>query len=512
MLPSEPVSSLLLPALIAACGAPPEAAGPVDGEVLAGRLALGEPAVCEAPRASVTYEEVGAAWGLTGADEPADGARTDGGGVVVDDLDHDGDLDFVFTREEDEVRVFWREGDTLVPERLPGRSLGIPVLVDLDGDGWNDLVIGGRPGPVFHNQAGRLVLVGDLGDAGESMRGGVPADLDGDGDLDLLLLARGLDIADQQDTILWNDGDLVLRRDLTTLDPTVASRKGFDGIVFDRDGDGALDLYVVNDMGVTHGPNVLWHNEGGAFREAECACDLTMSGMGGSIGDYDGDGEPDLYLTGVWDNVLLSGAGDGTFVDTTLATGADPIDDGGMAWGSAWLDHDNDGQTDVLVARGDFGSGHVEGDPVLQPIHLMRQEEGVFRDVAPELGVTRDGLWRGVLPVELNGDGVLDLVVDAMDERPLLFLSEGCTDASWLAVEAPIGSVVRVDAGGRTHTAWVTSDQGYGAAGAPQAWFGLGEAAGIDRLEVTLPWGAGILVAEGPLAARRRVRVLPETF
>jgi len=496
--------------LLAACAAP---AKPVadTGAWVDPRLVFDAVQRCEAPQDAVAYDEVGAAWGLVGAKPQTYDVRTDGGGVAAADLDHDGDLDLILTWEQDTGQVLWQRDGYFEAEPFAGHSLRAPTPVDLDGDGWEDLVVPGLGLLVLRNQQGVLVPEPTLAVEGAGVvREAVAADLDGDGDPDLAALATAPGSSGLQDSILWNqDGALV--QDTGALDPEVASRKAFDGVAFDWDGDSATDLYVVNDMGPTWGPNVLWQDQGGQLRDVggDCACELSMSGMGASVGDYDNDGLADLYLAGTGSSVLLGGQADGRFVDRTLATGADSVDEAGMAWGATWVDYDNDGQLDVAVGRGDFGPGHLDGDPVLQPFQLLRQDGGAFQDVAPALGLDRLGLWRGVLPLELNGDGVQDLLVDAFGEVPLLFLSQGCTADAWLQVQAPLGSRVQVEAGGQRFTAWVTADRGYGAARSPEVWLGLGPVEVVDGLEITLPWGGGTVRADGPLAPRRTVVFRP---
>ena len=114
------------------------------------------------------------------------------------------------------------------------------------------------------------------------------------------------------------------------------------------------------------------------------------------------------------------------------------------------------------------------------------------------------GSWRAAVAVDHNGDGIVDpLLVHASDD-PLLYLSDGCTAAGWLEVEAPHGSRVEVTAGGVTQTAWITTDSACGGARLPRAHFGLGDAAQVDALTITLP-GGDTIAAEAPFEARRIV-------
>lgn len=426
------------------------------------------------------------------------------------DLDGDGDRDLVVGFWQSDLDVYYRVEGGFERRQVPSEGTQLS-LADLDGDGWQELIVSGFQPRVYSSVGGVL----EPGPALPSADGGMlrmlaPADLDGDGDLDLYAPANDPeDAVARRDFLLWNDGAGGFTRDLEAL-PDAAGGQAFMGIVLDYEGDGDPDVFVDNDMGSQYGPSALLRNEGGALGDASalCACGVSHSGMGGVAADYSGDGLPDLYLSGVGANVLLASRDDGTYADVTLATGASPL--GGlpeMAWGAAWLDYDNDGLLDLAVAQGDLWSFNHPGDRFEAPVSLLRQEGGGFVDVSARAGLAALGSFRAVSAADHNGDGVLDLLVSDVVDRPLLYLSEGCTAAGWLAVEAPLGSRVEVEAGGRVQVAWIHPSSGFGAAGPLEAWFGLGDAQVVDRLRVSLPWGAGEYVLEGPLEARRRVRL-----
>jgi len=469
---------------------------------------LGATHACESPRPAITYTESSAAWGLLPGPAPDDD-HLDGGGIVVDDLDRDGDLDVVIAFWQSDLEVYTRvEGGF---ERAVVDAEGAQLtLADVDADGWRDLIVSGHKPRVYSNDGGALTR----GKSILSMEGGVlrqlaPGDFDGDGDLDLYAPATSPDDDDaRRDLLLWNDGSGEFEVDRDALPAEQVGGQAFLGVVFDYEVDGDPDVYVDNDMGPQYGANVLLRNRDGALEDAssDCACGLAHSGMGGDAGDYNGDGLPDLYLSGSGQNVLLASQPGGEFVDVTLSAGADPL--GGfpyMAWGSAWLDYDNDGQLDVVVAQGDLWAADHEGDHFDAGINLMRQSEGTFEDVGPASGLDAMGSFRGVSAADHNGDGVLDLLIHDVVGQPLLYLSDGCTEAGWLAVDAPLGSRVEVTIDGAVQTAWIHPTSGFGAAGPLEAWFGLGQAQQVDRLQVTLPWAGGVHTLEGPLEGRRRV-------
>ncbi|MEC8423229.1 MAG: ASPIC/UnbV domain-containing protein, partial [Myxococcota bacterium] len=138
------------------------------------------------------------------------------------------------------------------------------------------------------------------------------------------------------------------------------------------------------------------------------------------------------------------------------------------------------------------------------PLLLLHQRVGVFVDRAQELGLTAMGSFRSVVALDMNDDGVEDFLFSQAADRPLLFLSESCTAAHWIEVDAPVGARVEVTAGGRTQTDWVTLDSGYIATTLPRVHLGLGQTDVVDLIRVFLP-GGEMLQAVGPIDARQRV-------
>ncbi|MFT5683297.1 MAG: hypothetical protein ACI8RZ_004228 [Myxococcota bacterium] len=434
-----------------------------------------------------------------------------GGGLIIEDLDGDGNLDLSVLFLNDEAILYFGDGAGGFPRstmiRAPG---GEPVLADFSQNGALDILL----------STARILFGDGTGEFRQSKRrkiNGVgithlPDDFNNDGMLDIFFAHTdpGSDPEEMRDQVAWgkDGGGFTLDEEALALES--AGRKAFDAVLLDWDSDGDRDIYVVNDMGYDFGGNVLWRNDGDTFTDVtdDCACGVVMSGMGVSAADYNRDGIIDLYITATAHNVLLAGGSDGLFTDVTAATAADPLFQAHeMSWGSAWVDHDNDGDLDIIVLQGDLwasdsdhGSGEYEA-----PIHLMSQEEGLFSDVAPDLGITQLGSFRAVIAAELNGDGVPDFVVTDVVEHPWVFLSEGCTENAWLEVIAPEHSKVVVESGGITQTAIVSRDTGFSAAGPERVWFGLGAAQTVDRLTITTP--DGVMLTGENIAARRRVSV-----
>lgn len=473
------------------------------------RLQLGDIQACPQPLAAVRYEEVGETWGLTGSRNP-DADHLNGGGLVIEDIDSDGDLDLLIFYDGDPPVLYRHEAGEMIREELDlPEMIGAPTVFDLTADGHLDILLGNG-----------ALLMGD-GSGGftgrplnpQGIKPGfvelLPDDVDGDGQLDLLALRNHPDDdALMRDLILWGDGEDFIA-DTSTLS-SAAAAKAFDARAFDWDRDGDRDFYVANDMGSLFGANVLWSNENGVLTDvsADCDCGIAVEAMGVSLGDFNADSWPDLYITGADKNVLLQGSEEGSFIDVTAALGADPMQGSAleMSWGSTFVDYDNDGDQDILVLQGDLWTAEAAEElAYAAPVHLMAQDGGEFSDVRAALGLTATGSYRAGIAADLNADGVQDLVISDVVERPRVYLSQGCTAEGWLAVTAPEHTTVTVELGSQVYSTVVSRDTGFSASSPPIAWFGLGSEAEIDRLTIVLPDGE--IITARDVAGRRTIAV-----
>jgi hypothetical protein len=217
---------------------------------------------------------------------------------------------------------------------------------------------------------------------------------------------------------------------------------------FDYDGDGRLDLLFVNSTwwpghspaGKTPTTLALYHNDGGGhFTDvtAGSGLDVSLYGMGVAVGDYDNDGKVDVFVTGVGGYRLFHNEGGGRFTDVTASAGvAGSTEDWGT--GAAFVDYDNDGRLDLFacnyvrwspqidreVGYSLVGVGRAYGPPTNFQGAFCRLYHndggGKFTDVSEKAGVqVRNpgalnvpvGKSLGVMPIDLDGDGWIDLVV-----------------------------------------------------------------------------------------------------
>lgn len=478
-----------------------------------GRVSLGEVQPCESPAASVSYTESGVAWGFQDG-ETEEERHEESPSIAIGDISGDGLDDLVVLQQLGSSYVYTRSGSGFQSQRVAGPGTSA-LLVDLDGNGLLDLIVGGIAPYLFPDMNSSPVFLTGVPAIDDHAPLGLhdfaPGDLDGDGQLDFYVpITRDQHGgADYNDVLVSYDGlDAVVDAEVVPSD--VGIRHGFDATWFDEDGDGDLDVYLANDLGSVMGASTLLRNEGGVLEDAaaSCFCSLMTNNKGIDVGDVNRDGRPDLYVTGNPTNTLLTQLADGTWVDVTAATAAGGVDAGVTGWGGNLVDYDNDGWLDLLSAQGDRWNTGNDNERVDVSPRLLRQVDGAFVDVGPEVGVEGLGSFRAAASIDFNADGVEDLVVTSLEGPPLFFLSDSCTEAGWLEVTAPRGSRVEIDADGATQTAWVRGDEGYLANGPPRVHFGLGEAEGVEAMRVILPGGGR--VETGPFEGRRRVRVVAE--
>jgi len=217
----------------------------------------------------------------------------------------------------------------------------------------------------------------------------------------------------------------------------------------DYDNDGWMDIYLVNsgrcdfyDPKLPLGNALYRNNRDGTFTDVTEKARVGAGGYGQgvAVGDYDGDGFPDMYVTQYGRSILYHNNGDGTFTDVTEKAGvAAP----GWSSSAVWFDYDNDGRLDLFVCR--FVDYDREKDQFCG--QLAKQERhycipkiykpmaswlfhnngnGTFTDVSKSSGIA-DHLGKawGVVATDVNNDGLMDLFI-ANDTAPnFLFVNRG---------------------------------------------------------------------------------------
>lgn len=218
----------------------------------------------------------------------------------------------------------------------------------------------------------------------------------------------------------------------------------------DYDNDGWMDIYLVNS-----GPSDFYHPAGQGPRNAlyknnrnGTFTDVTQQagvaggnfGMGVAVGDYDGDGFPDMYVTGYGRNILYHNNRDGTFTDVTESAGvANP----NWSTSAVWFDYDNDGRLDLFVCNfveygaesrvtcgeNQFGRNFYciprvfKGRP---SVLFHNNGDGTFTEVGHNSAIGKTiGKAFGVVATDINNDGWMDLFVANDTVSNFLFANRG---------------------------------------------------------------------------------------
>jgi hypothetical protein len=244
--------------------------------------------------------------------------------------------------------------------------------------------------------------------------------------------------------------------------------------LFDYDNDGRLDLFLVNGAPFPDfvpkgtipqktGPeywNRLYHQKSdGSFEDVTARAGLEGAGygMGVAVGDYDNDGNEDLYVTGLGGNHLYHNNGNGTFTDVTAKAGV-----GGSGWSTsaAWVDLDGDGFLDLVVlryivwdwddvwcgARDNRGYCHPDVFPPISMLVYHNNGDGTFTEEAHQLGLDKPGKALGIAISDYDRDGHPDIFVANDSMLEFLFHNKGNGTFEEQGLEAGVA----VDGDGRT--------------------------------------------------------------
>jgi hypothetical protein len=452
----------------------------------------------------------------------ANGARLEGGGKILGTscgfFRNEGGRFLDATGEAALDRKGWWHGAT---------------AADWNGDGRTDLLVTAFGRAALYRAGGstgtlpRFEEVADLArfvEEGWSTSAAF-VDLDLDGDLDLYVAHyitfdvatapvdcpwRGMKafcgpegLVAEPDSVWRNEGDGTFRK--------VTREWGYDpgeafyalGVVAaDLDGDGAPEVYVANDST----RNLLFWNRGdGRASEVGVVAGVAygdegqeQAGMGSDAGDFDGDGDFDLFVTNFEGDYYTLYRNDGEFfTDVTVPAGLERITWTVLGWGTRFFDADHDGDEDLLAANGHVYplANRIPGLSYAQPNHLYLNQGGKF--TLAEAGWDEVYSSRGAAVADVEGDGDLDVLFVNMDEEPSLMRNEGFARGGWVRFalsgrrsnRSAIGARLDLVAGDVRAVREVRPNSGYLSSHDPRVHFGLGRARAVDSLRVRWPSG-----------------------
>ena len=486
-----------------------------------------------------------------------------GAGVALFDFDNDGDLDVFVVQSGAQSGAINARGNASAGCRLfrndltvsadgrrtlhftdvtkqagiavGGYGMGVAVG-DYDNDGYLDLFVTGFGATtLLHNNGdGTFTDATKQAGVGDTLWSTSAAfvDYDRDGSLDLFV-ARYVDFtpgANKQcndpvgardycgprsyrpvpDRLFHNDGhghfvDVTERAGITKADGA-----GLGVAVGDYNGDGWLDLYVANDAT----PNQLWINhrngtfvdEGVISGSALSAAGNPEGSMGIASGDFDLDGDEDLFVTNIAGetSVLYVNDGRGNFEDARARSGLAPLTAAFTGFGTDWIDYDNDGWPDLFVANGAVNIVEaLRGQP--SPYRMRNQlfhnlAGRRFEETSAAAGpaFARADIGRGAAFGDIDNDGDVDIVVTNNTGPVRLLLNQLGARNHWLQVRLDqrpgnrfgIGAWIGVErAAGATLWRRVRTDGSYLSASDVRVHFGLGSSSAITAVVVQWPDG-----------------------
>ena len=405
------------------------------------------------------------------------------------------------------------------------------AAADYDGDGDLDLYVTNYgPNVLYRNEGnGQFRDVGQAAgvDLAGWSTGASFGDYDRDGDLDLyvaqylqfapehvpprggmwkgvLVFAGPLGLPGAQDVLYRNEGngqfrDVTRQARAGQFEPTY----GLSALFCDYDQDGDSDLYVANDSA----PNFLYRNEGnGQFRDVGVEAGAALSaeggaqaGMGIAYGDYDGDGDGDFLVTHFEDdyNTLYGNQGDGRFAVVSAAAGLAEPSLPHLAFGTFFLDYDNDQDQDLFVANGHVYPQirHLAPTGYAEPNQLFANQgpAGAYRFAEVAAGdVSRPAVSRGAAKGDYDNDGDVDVLVFNLDGPPQLLRNDGGNQRNWLSlrlVGGGLGAKIAVSSGGVEQTTELVSGGSFLSHSDGRVHFGLGFNQAADWIEIRWPSG-----------------------
>ena len=424
-------------------------------------------------------------------------------GVAVGDYDNDGWPD-LFVTNYGKNRLYHNNHDgtfTDVAEKagvtLGGWSAGA-TFGDYDGDGFLDLFV---PGYVhYDNDKPPMPGAATSVSANFCAFRGQP----------VMCGPRGL--IGEHDHLFHNNGNGTFTD--VSVKAGVSDPNGYYGLasVFvDLNNDGKVDLVVADDST----PNYLYLNKGnGTFEDASYVSGYALNengretaSMGIAVGDYQNNGLVDLMNTTFSDDydVLYRNDGDANFTDVSYQSGLAEPTIPFLGWGDGFTDYDNDGWKDLFI-----GNGHVYpavdkndwGTTFAQRPLLFRNLQGKKFEVVPpvkDTGLAVVVPARGVAFGDLFNNGKVDVVINVMNQVPVLLRNVNADTHHWVEIKLvggpksprdAVGATVYLMAGTMRQRVDVLSGGSYASSSDQRVHFGLGDATAVSSVEIHWPSGA----------------------
>ncbi len=450
---------------------------------------------------------------ITTGDISRDAGKSHGCSWV--DYDNDGDLDLFVANKDNQTNFLYQNNGNRNFNRIAAGEIVTDAgkfygnnWGDYDNDGDLDLFVtrDNQNNFLYRNNGDRTFKRMTASEAGLFLNDRAPShgcnwgDYDNDGHLDLFVA----NISDSNNFLYRNKGDRTFEK-ITTGEIVNDGGDSYSSSWADYDNDGDLDLFVAN---AAPPNNFLYRNNGDRTFKKMTAVEVDAivtdrGSFSGSWGDYDNDGDLDLFVArgSNLGNLLYRNDGGRTF-KKMIASEVGSIVEDGRSKGSSWGDYDNDGDLDLFVAN-NFGQNNFLYENNDGRFTKMTDTTKVGSIVSDNSGGSQGCSWG-----DFDGDGDLDLFVTNFNEADNLskknFLYENNGNANhWINIlcvgtvsnRAAIGAKVRVKATIKGKSVWqmreISGQTGAYSQNSLNAEFGLGEATVIDSLKIE--WPSGII-------------------
>ena len=533
-----------------------------------------------------------------------------GSGAGFADIDNDGDIDLYivnipgpFTQDAGSSAgnmnaLYRNNGDGTFTDITRAAGVGHQgygmgcVFADYDGDADLDLYLTNYGANVLYRNNGNSTFTDVTEIAGVGCElwstGAAFADVDGDTDLDLYVcnyVTYDLDQLEQmkeeslqsgkpvpsalnphvfepQDNVFYrNNGDGTFTDVTAEVGVAAAGGRSMQAVFSDFDNDNDLDLYVANDTSTNH---VYRNNGDGTFADVSdesWAADFRGS-MGLTAGDYDADGDIDLFMShwvdeenALYRNLFKEAVGNqqrsgqpsavSSQQENLLAESRKPkaesqyirfVDESYTAmlaeesikqigWGTAFFDYDNDGDLDIFVTNGSTFQELKQPEVLIaQPDALFRNDgDGMFTDVSESTGIASLPLrvGRGATFGDYDNDGDVDIFIVNNHAPPTLLRNEGDRSIltgrnNWLHVKLigtganrdAIGAKIQVKTADQTQIREIYAGDSYMSFSSLVAEFGVGNASRIETLQIT--WQNGETQTRHNVPVNQRIQITQE--